>query len=248
MDGTGAATPSTGPGGLKSGAPTSADRARRSLLKRFARHALPFLLFGVLATVGVAWAIVIFVRPKPGAGPDIDPPAKWPGAVPDGWPSPNGAYRWPGWGYRFECVYSTYLGRGPNGKQMVLGRALPHVRVGWPLRCLDLSWIEEEDMSTVFTPGLAGLFVNGIPSPIETRHVADRDRLPIRPMAMGFGADAVFYALLAWLPFGAFVGMRTVIRARAGRCLTCGYQLADLAQCPECGRDLARRDSPEPST
>jgi hypothetical protein len=59
--------------------------------------------------------------------------------------------------------------------------------------------------------------------------------VPLMPYWPGFLADIFFYGiagggLLVWL-----VGTRRRIRRRRGECLNCGYALAGLTTCPECG-------------
>ncbi|MEZ6241932.1 MAG: hypothetical protein R3B57_02715 [Phycisphaerales bacterium] len=60
-------------------------------------------------------------------------------------------------------------------------------------------------------------------------------RLELVPVWPGFAIDAAFYAGVCWvLLFAPGVAIRWRRRQR-GRCPACGYDLAGLESCPECG-------------
>jgi len=81
----------------------------------------------------------------------------------------------------------------------------------------------------------------GIPVSPPNVAVADYRALPCRPHWLGLGIDSALYALpwaaalavLRWHP------LRTWRRRRRGHCPACGYDLAGLPACPECGRARA---------
>jgi hypothetical protein len=61
------------------------------------------------------------------------------------------------------------------------------------------------------------------------------DRLPLTPLHAGFAINTLFYAAILALPMSVFP-VRRRLRARRGRCPTCGYDRAGLkGDCPECG-------------
>ncbi len=63
-------------------------------------------------------------------------------------------------------------------------------------------------------------------------------QVPVRPMALGMAADAVFYALLIAGARWGFVSVRGSRRRRRALCPGCAYPRASLAPgapCPECG-------------
>lgn len=79
--------------------------------------------------------------------------------------------------------------------------------------------------------------------------------LPLRPIWPGFAINTAFYAtcyLLVILPLGA--ALRAAARQRRRRrgiCIhrRCGYPIAGLHTCPECGKvQLRTRPPPDPST
>ncbi|MCA9310143.1 MAG: hypothetical protein KDA21_03000 [Phycisphaerales bacterium] len=61
--------------------------------------------------------------------------------------------------------------------------------------------------------------------------------LPLIPLWSGFALDALIFGALLWGGWGLLSGTRRARRRRRGRCAWCGYDLGDLATCPECGRE-----------
>lgn len=59
--------------------------------------------------------------------------------------------------------------------------------------------------------------------------------IPIGPVWLGLLADVALYAVLFAVAVNAPGAVRRRVRARAGRCVRCGYQLATAGTCPECG-------------
>jgi len=74
--------------------------------------------------------------------------------------------------------------------------------------------------------------------------------LPIVPLWRGFAINSLVFALMLFAPLMLVPALRSVRRGRRGRCLECGYDLAGLAKCPECGteRMSARTDGASGST
>lgn len=56
----------------------------------------------------------------------------------------------------------------------------------------------------------------------------------IRPL--GFAASTLFWLAVLASPGIVFRTARRVVRLRRGRCVGCGYDVKDLARCPECGQ------------
>lgn len=69
--------------------------------------------------------------------------------------------------------------------------------------------------------------------------------LPLLPRPLGFLINALAYAVI----FGiALLSMKLLIRhlrIRRGKCASCGYNLADLKICPECGLPAKPRTMPQ---
>jgi len=61
--------------------------------------------------------------------------------------------------------------------------------------------------------------------------------LPMVPVWPGALVNSVVFALPLALPMVFVWGGRRIGRIRGGRCLRCGYDLAGLTKCPECGSE-----------
>jgi hypothetical protein len=66
----------------------------------------------------------------------------------------------------------------------------------------------------------------------------DRRVIPLRVEWKGMFAGSALYTGVVGLAFLP-LALRRWSRARHGRCLSCGYELAGLPTCPECGRTPA---------
>lgn len=62
------------------------------------------------------------------------------------------------------------------------------------------------------------------------------ERLPIRPLPLGFAVNTLFYASLLAAPVLVFAALKRRRRAKRGLCIGCGYDLTGVDACPECGR------------
>lgn len=60
--------------------------------------------------------------------------------------------------------------------------------------------------------------------------------LPFRPLWLGLLGNAAVYGLTVFLAVQAFGAWRRAYRRENGKCIGCGYELAGLEGCPECGR------------
>lgn len=92
------------------------------------------------------------------------------------------------------------------------------VRSGWPLRAAE-GITHEQGRSNLASVTIAG-----------RRFVA-----PTRPLWLGLAANAVVYALPVLALWTAPGLLRGALRRRRGWCAGCGYELAGLDRCPECG-------------
>lgn len=112
-------------------------------------------------------------------------------------------------------------------------------RTGYPMRSLwnvDRAhgwWPDEVSAGVHYTisgPGISGLF--------EVGSEDAKQRLPVRPLPLGFAVNTVFYAALAWTGALGVRWARARFRRRSDSCFGCGYSSAGLpvgAVCPECG-------------
>jgi hypothetical protein len=65
--------------------------------------------------------------------------------------------------------------------------------------------------------------------------------LPLRPRVAGFAADTLLTGGLLWFAAFGWRDVRRLARAKAGRCVTCGYPVKGLGRCPECGDSVLTR-------
>ncbi len=99
------------------------------------------------------------------------------------------------------------------------GREVELVRCGWPLAVLESAEVFADE-----TP---------YARPDPNRPAA----IPYRIEPLGLAISATMYASALWTLWAVPLAFRRWRRLRRGSCLTCGYELADLARCPECGTD-----------
>lgn len=252
-------------------APVGVGKPRRRALTQFLRRAAPFLLFGVVATVGVAWSVQWWPSSSRTWTREVDHqwwearhsfhveiPKAWPAWIPDDWPAPSVSH-----GYWDAGLRSFgYGARDTDHLFPESGKIVPpyqpgdtmyysfgRTELGWPLRSLCSSGGTRyiftgrnyPDYELRNRPGIIGVLDRGLRIERPGKGRFNDWWFPIRPMLVGFIVDVLFYALLAWLPFGVFFGVRALIRDAEGRCVGCGYRVGELETCPECGRKVRRR-------
>jgi hypothetical protein len=106
---------------------------------------------------------------------------------------------------------------------------------GWPMRALWGEMVSEVGQRSLRCQGGLSLPLRGK----GTNAWLDERFLPLRIIPLGFVADTLLFGLawccILWMPWV----VRDRRRRRRGRCPSCGYSLAGLAEgsaCPECGR------------
>lgn len=117
---------------------------------------------------------------------------------------------------------TTCLHDRTSGSRATLAR-LPDtstilVRAGWPLRAAE-GFTHEHGRSNLPAFTIAGR----------------RLVVPTGPIWLGLAANTVVYALPILVLWAGPGLVRGAIRRRRGRCERCGYELAGLDRCPECG-------------
>jgi len=233
----------------------SGGRIHRSIVK----HTAILLLFAIVVTALIAWTCAWLtpdaVRPHYSMSGVPGAIAQWVEPVPDDWPNApvgstvvvplgsgditldNGA--------RVRLWQGMGLGVGvnvePTGRVVVFDGGpnfvLDQIRVGWPVHTMVH---RGPDDARPEAPSFIGRwYVNGLPIPGQPD---PSRRLPLRPIwtpfLLAMLATAATLELLwqAWRMPGR---VRTRRRRAQGRCLACGYDLAGMEQCPECGSPAA---------
>src|SRR5690606_27720863 len=135
-----------------------------------------------------------------------------------------------GLGWRAAVIVSS----DEAGPMVVSG-----VAGGWPALAMKFTMRTRDgelEYSSAFAPPRRWL-------PSSAWFDGQRERIPLGPMPAGFAMNTIFYAAILALPL-SFFPLRGRLRARRGRCLKCGYDLAGVAAgaCPECGAQ--RLDAP----
>jgi len=220
------------------------------------------LLAGAAINVLVAWAIAVTDDPDKGPwdfysdGPDPDRLAEHP-LFPDAGPY-YGIYcrkttRWssvsshmrlePGrWPIRHlhDDEHDGVVHGGRDAPFMVTV-----IDSGWPARSMRA--VEPIQMTAIPTTVAAtidsireslndySVWLVGIESPFPAGNNDLPMRIPLRPLLRGTLLNTMVYGLLVWLLVSIPLAILCVHRRRRGRCVKCGYQLADLPTCPECG-------------
>lgn len=193
------------------------------------------------------------------------PLSVWPAAVPEGWPagprwigwlgSAPGvrAYEYTGRGIPDAAGMWMHVSWGGDAWD-------PHqevrlVQIGWPLPCLQSEELievqgrrEVDQNASAGTPwpdlwrptaplrrtaGLLATTLPGAPQPTTGSDLTPY--VPIRPLALGMTVNTLLFAAAAAAISMGPGAVRTIVRRRRGACLACGYDLRDLAICPECG-------------
>ncbi len=198
-------------------------------------------VLGIVLNVAVTWTIVVrqigttgtsFTKSSTmGATP-------WAVPVPEGWPAEStqtDVMRW-------ACYESRLQLAAEQTGTAITFYAVERRSFGWPM---------------VSMSSYHGDRVESVPGRPQTHNVVDLpgvtigggwvlrnrrdlpDVLPMVPLPLGFSINSALYGLLVLVVIVLFVLVfkpfrRAQWRAK-GLCGGCGYEIGDLAECPECG-------------
>lgn len=202
---------------------------------RFGKYALAGLALSVAGVLVAApfgeWAM----------HPDAFLPQRWALA----WVSDSTPYSADGDGFRFIGIEGSYVPSSPEDvampgafESLLLAQDLGRYEVWWsgfPFRSV-CGWHVQ-----------AGTLDNGGPPsdvwhgvlPIPIRPPQGVIYIPFRPLWLGFLGNVAVYGLAVFLVVEFFRRWRRAFWRENGRCMGCGYELAGLPACPECGRAAA---------
>lgn len=196
-------------------------------IRRIGIVALAALVAGAAINVGVAWWIAATAKPQVvGQWGTIGGP--WLSAAPDGWPELSSA----AYGYQDRGWWASGQAFAPDpaGGQ---GFRMSWFISGWPRPSMQAVWHDRVAPGAVPTsvpprnrPAATGLFALSGGAP------------PLTPRWPGFAANTLLYAAIVGVVAGLvmLIGpLRRRRRVRRGLCPRCGYDLAGLETCPECG-------------
>jgi hypothetical protein len=212
---------------------------------------------GFLLSVGVSWyaavwqQYVIFPHDGPPQGSLdwlFDVPEDWP-KLTDGPPGCIGRSAWT------EQVVQGGISDDSSTEYMIV-----QVSYGWPIKSLchrtaytypkmpDSPPGMHFDYHIPFTAVDLGTFAHGIEIP-DLTPTGHNTRLPLIPRPLGFGINFLLYSVACFVVLFAFslaLGrLRDWHRSTRGLCRSCGYELANLKTCPECGTAAKPRTMPQ---
>jgi hypothetical protein len=165
--------------------------------------------------------------------------ARWPEPPPAEWPvQPDSSNRVSGvWGAQVE-------GAAHNLNKLAETRRLdPTVIVHWmsrweygvPFRSMSRIAMSTQAGRTI-TPTPLSIWRAGVRTPAWFQDgLAAREFVPIKPIWWALLANWLIFAGLVWGAAAAISALRRARRRRRGVCEGCGYAMAGLAKCPECG-------------
>lgn len=223
--------------------------------KRWAKVVLVSLLLGAVINVGVAWGLLLrFGVPtsqpqreyKQGEG------IAWVTSVPAHWPVAANSWGRVHW---WNCTIDDQMVSTRAADSVARHEFGGHwVRVlgwGWPRKSLGVVWLREEPitMDVEGMPYREGGIRGGLPLPVRLQRGPWANRLPIMPIWSGLLINTLIYGVLGGVVVfgpGAVRRARRERRRRQGRCVACGYDLAGLPGCPECGL-AAQAGAPVPA-
>ena len=191
------------------------------------------LVLGAVVNVLAAWGIAVSLRDPQWRGWRSDPEEiVWPTPPPGPWPEPAQRGLHTAFGFRYDQSAVRISNNGHFTEHIMGLRSY-----GWPalsLRTYDVG----VNRDYRFSRSWSGQYYEGMTPPeFLKKNPIIYNRLALKPLWPGSAINTAFHGALVWLVgFGPFA-LRRVLRVRRGRCLRCGYDLAGLDRCPECGAE-----------
>lgn len=190
-------------------------------------------LVGTVMTVGQCWLLALQAVPTTLTVPFVPGATyQWPAPVPANWPACREYVRWRGVGMEREQA----------SEQMALSSRLPVYSVtrdvvGWPMGAMESVRREYLPLSGAGVIRVEGVgFGSGIRVRRGSGPAAFESFLPLRPLAVGFAFNALLYTMVAFGVLTMVARWRASRRRHVGQCAACGYELAGLRTCAECGK------------
>jgi hypothetical protein len=195
---------------------------------------LGLVLCGAMITVIVQWLAVLRTGGRVSTISYADDPTlSWPPSLPtEGWPAhPYDRQSERKWGASRDAWVSPWIPTDAGGECRVYT-----IRTcGWPFRSAASRGYTRDPVFEYHGEGLV-LWTTKWPAWLKGRR-ANVVILPVRPLWLGFAADAAVYSTVVAGCVLVPGVVRRRLRIRAGRCPACGYQIMGMTgPCPECGR------------
>jgi len=203
------------------------------------------LLLGVVINTAIAWGLVLRLgvptsQPRRWHEGGAENSFVWRVAVPAHWPAAANSWsqvEW--WNCRMDDQMVTQEENRAVSHHVYGGHWVRVIAWGWPRASLGVVWLREEPitMDAEGMPRREGGVRGGLPIPSQLQRGPWAARLPVMPIWPGFVANTLLYGAIAGAVLFGPGAARRMLRRRRGHCLKCGYELAGLAMCPECGSD-----------
>lgn len=190
-------------------------------------------LIGTVMTVGQCWLLAMQSVPTTFAAPVVPGATyQWPAPVPANWPACRENVRWRGVGMEREQA----------SEQNAISSRLPVYFVtrdvlGWPIGTMESVRREYLPLSGAGAIRVEAVeFGSGIRVHRGSGPAAFDSFLPLRPLPVGFTANVLLHTLVVFGVLSILARWRASLRRRVGQCAACGYELAGLRTCAECGK------------
>lgn len=191
-------------------------------------------------------------------------PRSWSRATPPDWPRTElnqTTYR-RGFGIRYRMLrgHDATKRNAPPSEWTPPDRyGFAELQVGWPFLCLGAyrpyDELEADDVDGWFLNLSVNVaLADGSPNSLNSSrwhnlivlpsrsnmHLLDSGRaLPTKPLWLGLAANTIILGGVPLMVYLSIVWLRERRRSKRGRCERCGYDLAGLVDCPECGTPQA---------
>ncbi len=208
-------------------------KTNRSLIARI----LLFALLAIPLALLFSWLPMLWAHRAAYHTNDGD--ARWPEPPPADWPAqPDLANRISGvWGARVDSAAHNLDKLAETRRQdpTVIVHWMSRWEYGVPFRSMSRVAMSTQSGRTI-TPTPLPTWQAGLQTPPRFHNgFATREFLPIRPIWWGLFANWLIFAGVVWVGVATFSHLRRNRRKRRGLCEGCGYVMAGLPLCPECG-------------
>ncbi len=211
---------------------------------------LASLLMGALTTIAISWHIAARGSLHRFTGQYTHPAGRFDLSILlwNSWPTPQQMRVMPGTqrGYEVRGIDFSLPGHeGDREGQRLL--TLWSTRFGWPMHALESLEVYApagNEQAKLATDAFTRHFPHGgalqMPAALIQPTPGATSLLPAWPIPLGFAIDTALYATLA----ATLISLPGILKRRAwkrdGKCLHCGYEIANLPTCPECATPAQR--------
>ena len=186
------------------------------------------LIAGAVITVAVAWCAVARANDE-GWDEPIDPTPLfewWRARSTNDDMQGSLAGEKVGAGLRVRGIHAVALGEDDTVTET---ETVLEISAGWPLRCLTGEYWDYWGISE------RSRLVSAAPSLPLLPSLPTWWFYPLGPKPLAFAVNTLFYATVVFISASSIILTRQRLRTRRGACPHCGYPLATLSRCPECG-------------